>query len=43
MSPGKQPGFRPGFATYSRQVAHSLPLRVRIVNEMAPMGNTNTL
>lgn len=36
-------GFRPGFSFYSRQVAHSLFLRVRIMNEMVSRGNINIL
>lgn len=36
-------GFRPEFATYSRRVAHSLSLRVRIMNEMISRGNINIL
>lgn len=36
-------GFGPGFTTYSRQVAHSLSLRVRIMNDTVSRGNVNIL
>lgn len=33
----------PGFATYSRQAAYPLPVRVKIMNEMASVGNISVL